>query len=53
MASRISPPLAVSPETSADGYKEVQGSAVDYAKDGFDLLILRIMLQVISADLGL
>ncbi|MDR3532146.1 MAG: MFS transporter [Rhodopila sp.] len=38
---------------TADGYKAVFGSAVGYAMDGFDLLILGFMLRVISADLGL
>jgi MFS family permease len=36
-----------------DGYKAVLGSAVGYAMDGFDLLILGFMLRVIGADLGL
>ena len=29
------------------------GSAIGYAMDGFDLLILGFMLRIISADLGL
>jgi MFS family permease len=36
-----------------EGYKAVIGSAVGYAMDGFDLLILGFMLRVIGADLGL
>ena len=38
---------------TADGYKAVLASAVGYAMDGFDLLILGFMLRVIGADLGL
>lgn len=35
------------------GWKAVVGSAVGYAMDGFDLLILGFMLSAISADLNL
>lgn len=35
------------------GWKALVGSAVGYAMDGFDLLILGFMLSAISADLGL
>ncbi len=35
------------------GWKALLGSAVGYAMDGFDLLILGFMLTTISADLGL
>ena len=35
------------------GWKALVGSAVGYAMDGFDLLILGFMLSVISADLNL
>lgn len=35
------------------GWKALLGSAVGYAMDGFDLLILGFMLTAISADLGL
>ena len=35
------------------GWKALLGSAVGYAMDGFDLLILGFMLSAISADLGL
>lgn len=35
------------------GWKALIGSAVGYAMDGFDLLILGFMLPAISADLGL
>ena len=34
-------------------WKALAGSALGYAMDGFDLLILGFMLRVISADLGL
>ena len=53
---------AASPSTSAPGvvtevdsysWKALLGSAVGYAMDGFDLLILGFMLQAISADLNL
>ncbi|HHT7855961.1 MFS transporter [Pasteurella multocida] len=36
-----------------DGWKALLGSAVGYAMDGFDLLILGFMLSAISADLVL
>jgi MFS family permease len=35
------------------GWRALAGSALGYAMDGFDLLILGFMLRVISADLGL
>ncbi|ABR74122.1 MFS transporter [Actinobacillus succinogenes] len=35
------------------GWKALMGSAVGYAMDGFDLLILGFMLSAISADLAL
>ena len=35
------------------GWKALIGSAVGYAMDGFDLLILGFMLTAISADLHL
>ncbi len=34
-------------------WKALMGSAVGYAMDGFDLLILGFMLSAISADLNL
>ena len=40
-------------ETSGYGWKALIGSAVGYAMDGFDLLILGFMLPAISADLKL
>ena len=40
---------AVSPAA----WKALWGSALGYAMDGFDLLILGFMLRAISADLGL
>jgi MFS family permease len=36
----------------SDANKALLGSALGYAMDGFDLLILGFMLRVISADLG-
>ena len=36
-----------------EGYKALWGSALGYAMDGFDLLILGFMLRLVSADLGL
>ena len=35
------------------GWKTLAGSAIGYAMDGFDLLILGFMLRAIAADLGL
>ena len=46
---RTASPDTVTPEAR----KALIGSAVGYAMDGFDLLILGFMLRVISADLGL
>lgn len=40
-------------QVNKDGWKAVLGSAVGYAMDGFDLLILGFMLSAISADLAL
>jgi benzoate transport len=41
--------------TEVDGkaWKALWGSAIGYAMDGFDLLILGFMLRIISVDLGL
>ncbi|MCK8785988.1 MFS transporter [Roseomonas sp. NAR14] len=36
-----------------DAWKALAGSALGYAMDGFDLLILGFMLRAIAADLGL
>ena len=49
-----STPTAPQPST-VNGYswKALMGSAVGYAMDGFDLLILGFMLSAISADLNL
>lgn len=46
---------AGAPRDQVDGYswKALAGSAVGYAMDGFDLLILGFMLTAISADLNL
>lgn len=35
-----------------EAWKALFGSAIGYAMDGFDLLILGFMLRIISADLG-
>ena len=40
-------------KVSSYGWKALAGSAIGYAMDGFDLLILGFMLQAISADLQL
>ncbi|MFC6280628.1 MULTISPECIES: MFS transporter [Polaromonas] len=42
-----------SEEVSSYGWKAMMGSAIGYAMDGFDLLILGFMLSAISADLKL
>jgi MFS family permease len=36
-----------------EAWKALAGSAIGYAMDGFDLLILGFMMRLISADLGL
>jgi len=42
------------PDTvTGQGWKALAGSALGYAMDGFDLLILGFMLKIIAADLGL
>jgi len=45
--------LAVAEEKADEARKAVLGSALGYAMDGFDLLILGFMLRAISADLHL
>ena len=40
-------------QVNSYGWKAVLGSALGYAMDGFDLLILGFMLTAISGDLGL
>jgi MFS family permease len=40
------------PAKEAEARKALLGSALGYAMDGFDLLILGFMLRMISADLG-
>lgn len=40
-------------EVEAKAYKALWGSAIGYAMDGFDLMILGFMLKAISADLML
>ena len=37
----------------SNAWKALMGSALGYAMDGFDLLILGFMLRTIAADLGL
>src|ERR1700710_3207144 len=39
-------------DANAEARKALWGSALGYAMDGFDLLILGFMLRVISSDLG-
>ncbi|MDB5803415.1 MAG: transporter [Betaproteobacteria bacterium] len=52
-----SPAMAAGPsatgEVSGYGWKALAGSALGYAMDGFDLLILGFMLPVIAAELHL
>src|ERR1700709_2364093 len=45
--------ISASRGDEAEARKALWGSALGYAMDGFDLLILGFMLRVISADLGL
>ncbi|MFZ8420374.1 hypothetical protein ACO1MI_13775, partial [Staphylococcus aureus] len=40
-------------ETDSNARKAMWGSAIGYAMDGFDLLILGFMLNAISGDLHL
>jgi MFS family permease len=40
-------------EVDAKAYKALWGSAIGFAIDGFDLMILSFMLRAISGDLGL
>ncbi len=42
----------LSPAKETEARKALLGSALGYAMDGFDLLILGFMLRIISADLG-
>jgi MFS family permease len=42
-----------SQEVDAKAYKALWGSAIGFAIDGFDLMILSFMLRAISGDLGL
>ncbi|MDE4761064.1 MFS transporter, partial [Klebsiella pneumoniae] len=44
---------ASSEEITGYSWKALLGSAIGYAMDGFDLLILGFMLHAISADLNL
>lgn len=54
-SSRISTAPISSTPTTVDRYswKAMFGSAIGYAMDGFDLLILGFMLHAISTDLNL
>jgi MFS family permease len=45
-------PESFTPAKEAEAKKALLGSALGYAMDGFDLLILGFMLRLISADLG-
>jgi MFS family permease len=45
-------PESFTPAKEAEARKALLGSALGYAMDGFDLLILGFMLRLISADLG-
>lgn len=55
MEAQTNPPSGASDSqvVSKYGWKALAGSAVGYAMDGFDLLILGFMLAAISADLAL
>ncbi|WP_395024387.1 MFS transporter [Comamonas odontotermitis] len=55
MSSSASQPSTIQSPTTVNGYgwKALAGSAVGYAMDGFDLLILGFMLGAIREDLGL
>jgi MFS family permease len=44
---------AVDEPVTREAWKALAGSALGYAMDGFDLLILGFMLRLISTDLGL
>ena len=52
-AAGASTPTHALTHVSRDSWKALAGSAVGYAMDGFDLLILGFMLSAISADLHL
>src|ERR1700759_1350422 len=47
------PGIPVSRDSQSEARKALWGSALGYAMDGFDLLILGFMLRAISADLHL
>ena len=49
-ATRSAPPDDI---VTREGWKALLGSAIGYAMDGFDLLILGFMLRIIAAALGL
>jgi len=52
-ASDRAAPGTASQEVDAKAYKALWGSAIGFAIDGFDLMILSFMLRAISGDLGL
>ena len=53
MTSPSSSPTGQPTAVNSYSWKALMGSAVGYAMDGFDLLILGFMLSAISADLNL
>jgi hypothetical protein len=52
-ASLLKESTAQATGVDSNARKALLGSAIGYAMDGFDLLILGFMLRTISSDLGL